>query len=186
MASIAMRDASAFRSLVELYRDRLFRLAKALAPSEALAEEILQQTFLSVYENAGTYRGESSLKTWLFTILRHAAYRQRQKLGKVLEAEAEADLSDLVAHGVLAGWGSESPEELAMAHESAHRLEAALGWLEPEYREVLVLRDLEQVSGEDVASLLGLSLTAMKSRLHRARLRLSAELRKEVVRGPRT
>jgi RNA polymerase sigma-70 factor, ECF subfamily len=83
-----------------------------------------------------------------------------------------------VERGVHAGWGAESPEALVVEREAQEQLTRALDKLAAEYREILVLRDLEQLSGEEVAKLLGISLAAMKSRLHRARLDLASELRK--------
>lgn len=90
---------------------------------------------------------------------------------------AEASLDEL---GLQAGWGGDDPEALAVAAEHRERLAAALARLAPEDREVITLRDLDGVPGEQTASMLGVNVAAMKSRLHRARMTLAAEVRKEV------
>jgi RNA polymerase sigma-70 factor, ECF subfamily len=178
MNSVARGEQGAFRILVDAYRDRLFRFARTLAKNDALAEEVLQQTFLAAYQNAASFRADASVKTWLFTIARNATWKLKHKAGLVLESTPEADLGGLVERGVHAGWGAESPEDLALERESVEQLTRAMDKLAAEYREILVLRDLEQLTGDEVAQLLGISLSAMKSRLHRARLDLACELRK--------
>jgi RNA polymerase sigma-70 factor, ECF subfamily len=178
MNRVASGDQVAFRLLVDTYRDRLFRFARTLARSDALAEEALQQTFLAAYQSAANFRADSCVKTWLFTIARNAIFKAKHKAGLVVEAAVEADLGGLVERGMHAGWGAESPEDLVSERESREQLTLALDKLPAEHREILVLRDLEQLAGDEVANLLGISLSAMKSRLHRARLDLACELRK--------
>ena len=101
------------------------------------------------------------------------ATRLRQRQAR--EALDDTPVEDL---GVQAGWGQSNPEGPAIRHERHTAIASALAALPAEDREILTLRDLEGTSGEEAAALLGVGLAAMKSRLHRARLRLAAELRK--------
>ena len=158
----------------------MFRLARAVVSDAREAEDVLQQAFLAAWQSAGQFRGESSARTWLLTIARHAAFRARARRAR--EPIEEVALDDL---GIRAGWGGPDPEMLALAADARERLEAALARLTPAEREVLVLRELEGLSGAETATVLGVGQAAMKSRLHRARLALAATLRSEVRRATR-
>ncbi|MBL8230486.1 MAG: RNA polymerase sigma factor [Bryobacterales bacterium] len=176
LASAAEGSRQPFHQLVARHQAALWRHARALTNSREDAEEVLQETLLSAWKSAGTYRGEANVKTWLFTIARHAAFRLGRK------ASAEPELVDIDTLGDMAGWGvdhaaSRDPESLAILAQDRKRMSAALNALGPEDREILILRELEGLSGEDTARILGISLVAMKSRLHRARLRLAIALR---------
>ena len=168
MANLVRGDDTAFRALVVRYRGRVFHVALAIAGDEAAAEDALQETFLAVHRNAASFGG-TAFRAWLFTIARHAALRPRRKQ---LPIPVEDDT--LEALGEAAGWGAD--DELD-ANALRSRLAGALAALASEDREVLVLRDLEERSAQETASLLGLTVQATKSRLHRARLRLAAKLR---------
>lgn len=172
-------DREAFDRLIDRHQAAVFRFIRSLGPDPALSEDALQETFLAAWRSAGTFRGDSSVRTWLFTIARHTTARQyRRQVGEP-ERQDLATLDDL---GVAAGWGSElDPEAMAMQQEERAAITRALEALDPEDRRVLVLRDLEQLKGEEAAAVLGLTLAALKSRLHRARLRFAAHLRKETA-----
>ena len=165
-------DWSAFEQFVERHRAAVWRHLRTLAPRTQDAEDAMQEAFLAVWRAAGGFRGECSAKKWLFTIARHAAFRQRRAQPLVNGLEV-TELDELAR---LAGFASESPEQLAARAQCAETLRRALDSLSAEDREIVTLRDLDGLSGEETAEVLGLSLTAMKSRLHRARLRLAAAL----------
>ncbi|MCU0225832.1 MAG: sigma-70 family RNA polymerase sigma factor [Acidobacteria bacterium] len=174
----AAGDRAAFDEVVARHKDAVWRLCRAAAPTRQDAEDALQEAFLSAFRHAGQFRGESSVRTWLLTIARHAALRL-----SVRAAAAPDPEPDIWALGIDAGWGApEDPEALAIAAQRRDALQRALDALEPADREVIVLRDLEQLDGESAAAVLGLALPAMKSRLHRARLRLAAVLIREGAR----
>lgn len=178
IAGVAAGDRAAFARLVERWRGPVFRYVRALLPSDAAAEDALQETFLAIYRGAAGYRAEGSARRWILGVARHNAARQRRR-----RAGEPSDPVPLDALGAEAGWGSgRSPEDLAAALEDQHRVQAALATLPEDDREILVLHDLEQLSGPEVADLLELSLAAVKSRVHRARLKLMARL-VEVPRG---
>lgn len=168
-------DRDAFSALVTRHQASVFRLAHLLARSREEAEDVLQQTFMSAWQHIGRFRGEASVRTWLLTIARHEAFARRTKL--LRERVDPTPIDDL---GVRAGWGGPSPEQLVMESERAALVQAAWMRLDPEDREILTLRDLEGLPGDQAAAVLGLGLAAMKSRLHRARLALAACVREEM------
>jgi len=171
-ARAAAGDREAFASLLTRHQASVFRLARHLAGTRDEAEDVLQQTFLSAWQNVAGFRGEASMRTWLLTIARNAAVTRRARV-----AREPIDATPLDELGIRAGWGGPNPEQLAAAAEQRDRLAAALAGLAADEREVLTLRDLEGLPGDDVAAMLGLTVAAMKSRLHRARLRLAAAVR---------
>jgi RNA polymerase sigma-70 factor (ECF subfamily) len=172
----AAGDREAFDVIVMRHQAAVFRFARAATGGPAAAEDVLQETFLAAWRAAGTFQGRSAVRTWLLTIARNQAWHHRERAGRL-----PVDDVPLPELGEAAGWGSESPEEGVLLSERRDRLAGSLSALAPEEREVLVLRDLEELTGEETAAALGIGLAAMKSRLHRARLRLAAELRR---RGP--
>lgn len=172
IAQSAAGDRRAFEHLVERHAAAILRLATAATDDRASAEDVLQQTFLSAYRNAASFRGKASARGWLLAIARNAAYRLRAKRGR-------EDLMDepLMTLGREAGWGSDNPEALAIAAQRRDTLTRAVQTLSPVDREVLILRDIEGLSGPEAAEVLGITGRALKSRLHRARLRLAGALR---------
>ena len=174
---VAGGDRGAFHALVERYQSAVYRHLRALTPTAQDAEDVLQETLLAVFRHARTYRGDSSGRTWIYTIARNSAFRlARRKIPLLTDRldEQDGSFEDL---GVKAGFGAADPERLAMQAQCRDRLNAALNALSSEDREILILRDLDGLSGEEAAAILGIGLAAMKSRLHRARLRLSVALR---------
>lgn len=164
-------DRRAFELLIERHGAAVLRLATALS-DPATAEDAMQQTFLNAYQNAARFRGDASVRTWLLTIARNTAVRLRGKTRR--EELVEEPLMQL---GLDAGWGSDDPEAIAIAAEREGALRKALSLISAEDREVLILRDLEGLRGAEAAEVLGIGERALKSRLHRARLRLAVTLR---------
>lgn len=169
----AAGEREAFDELVVRHQAAVFRFARAATESPAAAEDVLQETFLAAWRAAGTFQGRSTVRTWLLTIARNEAWHQRER-----EARLPMDDVPLPELGEAAGWGDQSPEEGVLRSQRRGRLARALAALGADEREILVLRELEELTGEETASALGIGLAAMKSRLHRARLRLAAEVRR--------
>jgi len=175
LARVASGERRAMTSIVEHHRDAVFRYARTLCRSEAQAEDVLQDTFIAAMRHADDFRGAGSVRGWLLTIARNRAFTaQRKRSGE------PAHFEPLDALGVEAGWGAEDALEV-LARKDA--LRQAMATLDPEDQEILTLRELEGLSGPEAAEVLGLSLAAMKSRLHRARLKLAAALRKGGIDG---
>ena len=172
MQRAANGDRGAFDVLVERYAPSMFRFALAITSNPATAEDAMQDAFLGAWRSARSYRAEASVRNWLLTILRNAVYRLYRR--RVDEPSESEPLSEL---GVAAGWGEDNPEALTLRRESRDILARAMDQLTAADREILLLRDIENLAGAEVASILGLTLPAMKTRLHRARLRLAARVR---------
>lgn len=170
----AAGDREAFDEVVVRHQAAVFRFARAATDGAAAAEDVLQETFLAAWRGASSFQGRSAVRTWLLTIARNQAWHHRERMARI-----PVDDVPLPELGVAAGWGDQSPEEGALRSQRRDRLARALAALTPGEREILVLRELEELSGEETAIALGIGLAAMKSRLHRARLRLAAELGKE-------
>ena len=157
---------------LQRHQSAVCRFLKAHTVSLADCEDALQETFVAVFLGWDSFRGDASARSWVLGIARNVcrrAYRRR-----VGEPEDFISLEEL---GLKAGWGGGPPTESFLEGlERKDPLEKALARLTSEDREILILRELEDLSGEETAALLELSLPAMKSRLHRARLRLAAVL----------
>jgi RNA polymerase sigma-70 factor (ECF subfamily) len=176
---VASGDRRAFTVLVERHGAALYRFLVPLVGDAAVAEDALQDAFAAVWRHAGTFRGASSGRTWLYTIARHAVtHRLRRHENRPGFAESLESLEDL---GDAAGWGDPSSGDRVMAAlEDRDRVQKALATLSPEDRELLALVDVEELSVKEAAEAVGVGVAALKSRLHRARLRLLAQLGKEV------
>ncbi len=172
IALAAAGDHRAFERLVERHAAAVLRMATVVTGNPTLAEDALQQTFLAAYRSAASFRADASVRTWLLTIARNAGHKIRTKRAK--EDLVEEPLMQL---GLEAGWGCDNPEALAIAAQRRDTLHRALQMLSSDDQEVLVLRDIEGLRGPEAAEVLGIGERALKSRLHRARLRLAAALR---------
>ncbi|MEW5742127.1 MAG: sigma-70 family RNA polymerase sigma factor [Myxococcota bacterium] len=172
-------DRQAMSALASAYRGPLYRFARRLVQDDALAEDVLQETFLTALRKVGGWRGEGTCRGWLFSIARTEALMAKRRRAGEPDVSAEEQEEELPALGLAAGWGAAmDPEALAAKVEEQALLERALAALGPTEREIIALRDLEGLSGEDTAQALGLSVAAMKSRLHRARLALVAAVKR--------
>lgn len=148
----------------------VYRLLVSLSGAPDEAEDAAQECFISAWRSAATYEGSGSARGWLFAIARNALRRRHRR--RVGEPDVWVTLDAL---GEQAGWGSVS--DFSASLEARDTLERALAKLPAEEREAVELRDLAGFSGDEAAQVLGLSLPALKSRLHRGRLRLMGELR---------
>lgn len=174
----AAGDKAAFGGLVDRHGRAILRVARAFTSSDAEAEDIVQETFLAALRSAATFQPSAgSARTWLFAIARNAARHAKRRSREV--PSPALDDSPLLDLGLAAGWGGEAPDLRLQRAEGEDRLARAVATLAPADREILVLRDIEGLGGEETAALLGVGLPAMKSRLHRARLRLMAVLREQ-------
>jgi len=170
-------DPHAFKDVVDAYSPRVYRLALSMLRDPDEAEDVLQETFLSVYRGLGTFRGDSGLGTWIYRIATNASLmrlRRRRRDAAYLQ-EPPDDGSDLAVTPPVADWAWD-PERAALTGEIRQVMDEAVGELSEGLRLVFLLRDVEGLSTAEVADTLGLTEAAVKSRLHRARLFLRDRL----------
>ncbi|MBV9380331.1 MAG: sigma-70 family RNA polymerase sigma factor [Streptosporangiaceae bacterium] len=171
-------DERAFVSLVERYNDSMLRLAASFVPSRAVAEEVVQDTWLAVLRGAAAFEGRSSLRTWMFRILVNRARTtgsREQRSIPVADAGPAVDASRFGPDGRWASppehWIEEAEERMA-AGRLAGRIRSAIGDLPDRQRQVVTLRDVEGMSSEEVCEVLAISEANQRVLLHRGRSRL--------------
>ena len=163
-------DRQALADLYLRYRQTLFQYLLRLTPDRGLAEDLLQETFVAVWQSAGRFEGRSSVQTWLIGVARRQAHnRLRQRAVQQTEAGAEA-LETLTAP-------DPEPESAALARASREELGVAIGKLSPVHREVLALAFGQELSGQEMATVLGVPIGTVRSRLRDAKRALRAILR---------
>lgn len=165
-------DRAALEALLASEEARIYAFGLKMCRDPEEAKETLQDTMLAVAANIGSFRGESSLSTWLFQLARSACSRRRRRRSGAPDA---GDLVDAHEDLVVAD-PSPTPERAAEQREVASRVHAALARLPEAMREVVVLRDVEGLTAPEVADVMGLTIEAVKSRLHRGRAALRAAL----------
>jgi len=178
---ITSNDKDAFEEIVNRYEDKIYGLAFRITRDHHSAEEVLQEVFLTLLKKIGTFRGESKFSSWLYRVTANASYMHLRAEKKY---ESDLSLDDYVPYdenGTLMGrikvkdW-SDRPDQALLSKEAMDIIEKAVDELPEPYRVVVHLRDIEGLSNEEVSVLLGLSVPALKSRLHRARLFLRDKL----------
>lgn len=170
-------DASAFNELVQRYERKIYRLAKHITQNDEDAEDVLQESFLKAYTHLDSFQGDSKFYTWLVRIAVNEALMKlrKRKTDRTVSLDEPQDTGeDLVAREI-AVW-DDDPEKKYSREELAEILDSAVQSLKPSFRTVFVLRDIEELSTEDTAETLGISIPAVKSRLLRARLQLREKL----------
>lgn len=178
-------DREAFYTLVSRYQRALYRTALAITRNPADAEEVIQETFLRAYEHLGQFRAESKFQTWLTQItLNTARMKLRKNHGALWESLDEPrETSDGFVPRDVAEW-RENPEQQLGRLEMERLLHQALDHLPPSYREVVALRDIQMLSTQETATVLGLSVANVKTRLLRARLQLRDRLAAHLAKHP--
>jgi RNA polymerase sigma-70 factor (ECF subfamily) len=162
-------DRAAAEALLDRHQAAVYRFARRMCARPEDARDVLQETLLAAWRGLPAFRGDASLVTWLFQIARSFCTKARRtRVGEPRMHEA-LDATDVVA--VPTG-EADSPQARAQAHEVTDVLRAALASMPDHYREVLLLKDAEGLSAEEVAAVLGEKVPGVKSRLHRARLEL--------------
>jgi RNA polymerase sigma-70 factor (ECF subfamily) len=157
------------------YAPRVYNLARRMLGNDADAEDVTQDVLLQVVRKLDTFRGEADLPTWLHRVTVNMALAHRSKRARREEHEVHDPLDHFQEDGHHAGpvrpWALE-PERQALNREAHELIEQAIGRLPEVYRDVYVLADVEGLPNAEIGELLGLSLPAVKSRLHRGRLLL--------------
>jgi RNA polymerase sigma-70 factor (ECF subfamily) len=173
-------DPEAAEQLVERYGDRVYRLAVRITGSNEDAQEAAQDALWTAARKIHTFKGESAFGSWLYRITANAAYQKlRARRSRAREIGLDDVLPTLDEDGrhfePMDDW-SNRVDERALQGELREVLERAIDGLPPDYRTALVLHDVEGLSNPDIAEALGISLPAVKSRVHRSRLFVRKQL----------
>lgn len=175
-------DPAALEALVQSHQDRVYSFAMRMCRNVEDAKDILQDTFLGVIRSIREFREESKFSTWLYRIAANACLKKQRRGVHDPTPEQELSLDDLMPRPDAEGRKPEIPdwsgdaERALLQGELSARMESAIDKLPRDYKTVLVLRDVEGLSAEETAQALGLSVPAVKSRLHRARVFVRREL----------
>jgi RNA polymerase sigma-70 factor, ECF subfamily len=168
-APVLLTEEEIFRK----YAPRVYNLARRMLGNDADAEDVTQDVFVQVLRNLPRFRGESAFSTWLYRIAVNTTltYRRKRAVRKAYSlAEPFQGFADNGEHRKPVRRWAPGPEQLALDREAHQVIEHAIGQLPEMYRDIYVLADVEGLSNADIAAMLGLSVAAVKSRLHRARL----------------
>jgi RNA polymerase sigma-70 factor, ECF subfamily len=195
LAALRRGDESAFASLLEAYHPALVRVAMTYVRNRAVAEEVVQETWLGVLRGIERFEGRSSLKTWIFRITANIAKTRAEREGRTVPFSALLASEDAnepavaperfldASHGRVAGhWAAPPtrwdtiPEERLRSKETLERIRDVIETLPPAQRAVITLRDIEQWSSEEVCALLDVSEVNQRVLLHRARAKVRAAL----------
>lgn len=173
VARLRRRDESAFNQLVIQHEARVYQLAWRILGNRAEAEDMTQEVFVQVFRSIESFRGDSKLSTWIFRLTinltkNRLKYLSRRRTNHHADLEQSQDQALLGASGVTSGEHSRPDLDL-FATETERIVVLSLHRLEPEYRNVLVLRDIEGLSYDEISLILELPPGTVKSRLHRAR-----------------
>ena len=170
-------EQAALESLMERFAPRVYRLAYGITRNEADAEEVVQDVFLTLFRKISSFEGRSALGTWIYRVTTNAALIKRRGKRADREVLLEDHLPRFREDGhregdramLLMDW-SRSPEEECLSRESRDAVRQMIARLPEAYQMVVLLKDMEELSNEEVAEILGESVAAVKSRLHRARM----------------
>ena len=175
LAAARQGDTAALETLLVRYQPHLYRFGLRMCGNVEDAGDVAQESLISMARSVRGFRGDASVSSWLYTIARRFCIkkRRRSKFAPAREESLDEPTTDVARH--LADPGL-NPERAATNRELATALTRAIDALETSQREVLVLRDVEGLSAPEVARVLGMSVEAVKSRLHRARVAVRQEL----------
>jgi RNA polymerase sigma-70 factor (ECF subfamily) len=175
---VTEREESCFEELVERYGSKVLNLALRITRSQEDAEEILQDVFITVFTKVGSFKYKSQFSSWLYRVTMNSAFMKIRARNR----RRTVSLED-VEPAVTQNWVGNRTEMydvdvMSSRHEIRGAIEAAIDNLPEDYKAIFVLRDIDGLSNDAVASVLGLSVPAVKSRLHRSRLMMREQLRK--------
>ncbi len=166
-------DERAFGELVTRYESKVYSLAMKMLRNPEDAEDVLQETFLRAYRGLKSFKGNSTFSTWIYRITANSALMRLRK--KQLPQVSIEDSDERETPIAIADWAP-GPAEQLLNQEMQRVMDEAIESLPHEFRQVFILRDVEEMSNSDVAEILDLSVAAVKSPLHRARLKVRNRL----------
>ena len=175
LAAARQGDAAALEVLLVRYQPHLYRFGLRMCGNVEDAGDVAQESLISMARSLRDFRGDSSVSSWLYTIARRFCIKKRRRSKFAPAREESLDAPETAAAQRLAD-PAPSPEQTATNRELAVALTRAIDALDPAQREVLLLRDVEGLSAPEAAKVLGISIEAVKSRLHRARVAVRQDL----------
>lgn len=178
VAAAKAGDLSAFEALVNRYERKIFRLGQNITQNREDAEDVMQDAFLKSFEHLDKFHGDSRFYTWLVRItVNQALMKLRKRRPNQVSLDEPVETDDDLMPREVEDWGP-NPEQRYAQAELNEILTQVINKLDPAFRVVFLLRDVEEFSTQETAELLGLSVPAVKSRLLRARLKLRQKLNK--------
>jgi RNA polymerase sigma-70 factor, ECF subfamily len=175
IAAARRGDRAALSRLLESHQKRVFGFGVKMCGDVEDAKDVAQETLLTLVRSMHDFRGEASISTWLYTVARSFCIKKRRRTkGAPAHHEPLDKVSQQTAPDAAAA--APTPEQMLLGRETRETVAAALDKLDPDWREVIVLRDIEGLSATEVAEVTGVSVAAVKSRLHRARTALREHL----------
>ena len=182
IAPLKSGESGAFEELLRRYEGKVYGLTRSVTRNESDAQDALQDTFLSIYRKIGTFKEAASLSTWIYRIAINAALmkvrRRRPEERTIPLDEFQPQYDERGHRAVIQPDWPVRGDEMLERRELAELLRESIGALPPDYRSVFVLRDQEGLSTQEAAAVLDLSVSAIKSRLHRARLFLRERIKR--------
>ncbi|MCC6750713.1 MAG: sigma-70 family RNA polymerase sigma factor [Deltaproteobacteria bacterium] len=175
VAAAQAGDRVALERLLERHQGQIYRFGLKMCRHPEDAKDVVQETLFAVARGVGNFRGASSVSTWLYSIARSFCIKQRRRSKFAPDEERSLERA-IEGREPLPADSAELADEQLATLELQQALDDAIGRLEPMYREVLVLRDVQGLTAPEVAEVMGLSVDAVKSRLHRARLAVRERL----------
>jgi RNA polymerase sigma-70 factor (ECF subfamily) len=183
VSALKRGEEAAFELLVRLHQHRVYGLCLRMLADRAEAEDLAQEVFISVFRNIQTFREESLLSTWIYRITRNHCLnrlkflrRRAHERQQPLEDTRQADLAGESLADPVAGSRLQRPDRAIEGRELESRVLQELAGMSEDHRELVVLRDLEQLTYEEIQDITGLAEGTVKSRLHRARMELARRM----------
>ncbi len=175
------RDERAFRELIQGHRDRVYNITFRMLGNRAEAEDVAQEVFITVFKTIETFREESKFSTWLYRVtVNHCKNRIKYLARRHDRDRDELDESSNGHNGAIGSPPPAAPDRALEGAQMEKLLQEAIGNLDDDHRVVVVLRDVEDLSIEEICEITGLPDGTVKSRLHRARLALRKKLQRHV------
>jgi RNA polymerase sigma-70 factor (ECF subfamily) len=177
------RDEAAFRELVEAYRDRVFNMTFRMLGNREEAEDVSQEVFITVFKSIDSFRGDAKFSTWLYRVTANHCKNRIKYLSRRHDrskAEFDESIERNPAAGSVAPASMGRPDHQVEGADLEQLIQRLIAELDDDHRILIVLRDVEELSYEEIGQITELPEGTVKSRLHRARLALRARLKKHL------
>lgn len=170
-------ERDAFAELIEIYKDKIFQLAYRMVGNRQDAEDIAQETFLRVYANLHTYDENYKFSTWIYRIATNLCIDRGRKKRPDFSLDEEVETGEGLDWYSRLSSRDRTPEEKVVTQELQETVQDALSQLQPEYRSIMILRYIEDLSLQEISEIVKLPVTTIKTRIHRGREALRSKLR---------